>query len=101
MSSEDYTDRIRLYIGSINFNLLQIDPVFSQMKTNEYFDLQHDLREFLNALPKIEKKWTLSRRTLLNRKSHSLLDKTAILKLNLSTNKIAFDFLKGLGWFNI
>jgi hypothetical protein len=94
MSSEEYIDRIKIYIGSANYKLLESNPNFLQLRTNDYFDIQHSVRLFLKTLPKIKIRYPISRRSLLNKPTHRLLDDETIYKINLSTNKLAFDFLK-------
>ena len=94
MSSEEYIERIKLYIGLTNYKLLESNPKFLQLRTNDYFDIQHSIRLFLKSLPKIKVRYPISRRSLLNRPTHRLLDDETIYKINLLTNKLAFNFLK-------
>jgi hypothetical protein len=94
MSSEEYIERIKLYIGLTNYKLLESNPNFLQLRTNDYFDIQHSIRLFLKSLPKIRIRYPISRRSLLNRPTHRLLDDETIYKINLLTNKLAFNFLK-------
>jgi hypothetical protein len=94
MSSEEYIERIKLYIGLTNYKLLESNQNFLQLRTNDYFDIQHSIRLFLKSLPKIKVRYPISRRSLLNRPTHRLLDDETIYKINLLTNKLAFNFLK-------